>query len=81
MLKLEETRNMSKRAEATRKDRREFLKKGMAALGGAATLAVAGRAGAAVEVPAKPEAAAGPDTPAGYHVTPHISEYYDKARF
>ncbi|MEJ2515624.1 MAG: twin-arginine translocation signal domain-containing protein [Gammaproteobacteria bacterium] len=58
------------------KSRREFLR-GLAVAGGAtAMVAVAGRSYAApveVKAPAKPAAK-------GYHETPHIRTYYDKAR-
>jgi hypothetical protein len=58
-------------------NRRKFLRD-LATAGGLA--AVAGSAGS---VAAEPAAAAEPQAkPAtGYRVTPHISKYYDKARF
>ena len=58
-------------------NRRKFLRD-IATAGGLA--AVAGSAGAvAAEPAATAEPLAKPAT--GYHVTPHISKYYDKARF
>lgn len=58
------------------KTRREFLK-GLAVAGGAtAMVAVTGRAYAE---PTKPETPAKPAAK-GYHETPHIRTYYQKAR-
>jgi nitrous oxide reductase len=58
-------------------NRRKFLRD-LATAGGLA--AVAGSAGAVAAGPATtPEPPAKPST--GYRVTPHISKYYDKARF
>lgn len=67
---------MSKRSKSTKASRREFLK-GMALIGGAA-LTVVTRPGAAdvLEVTGKPDS----PKPKGYHVTPHILDYYEKAR-
>ena len=62
-------------------DRRAFLRN-VAIAGGAATAAVA--AGAAVSRTGAQGEAAAPaaaDGPTGYHETPHIREYYEKARF
>lgn len=64
----------------TRGGRREFLKR-VAVAGGAAGVAAAGGAAVAdVGVEQAPEA---PSKPAakGYHVTPHIAQYYRLARF
>lgn len=69
---------MRSKAKPTRTSRREFLK-GAAVMGGAATLAVVARGGAAA-APQGSRVAAPPDKPKGYHVTPHIQQYYDKAR-
>jgi hypothetical protein len=61
----------------SRTNRRSFLR-GLATAGGLA--AVAGSVGTASATPtAQPEPKAKPRT--GYRVTPHISKYYDKARF
>jgi len=63
-------------------NRRDFLVRGAVTVGAAASLAVAARSNAA---PVKPEAKS--KTPAntkhesGYRLTPHIQEYYRKARF
>lgn len=67
---------MSKRSKSTKASRREFLK-GMAVIGGAA-LTVVARPGVAEapEIAGKP----GSPEPKGYHVTPHILDYYEKAR-
>ena len=72
---------MSKKAKPAARSRREFLK-GVAVMGGTATLAVVTKAQAAEEAPVKAQGAS-PEAPAnkGYHVTPHIADYYDKARF
>jgi len=61
----------------TKTNRRKFLRDVATASGLAA---VAGSTGAVVAAPTtatKPQAS----RPAGYRVTPHISKYYDKARF
>lgn len=58
-------------------NRRKFLRD-LATAGGLA--AVAGSAGSVAAAPAA--TAAAPAKPAsGYRVTPHVSKYYDKARF
>lgn len=71
---------MKTRSGPGRKGRREFLAKGMAAVGGAAVVAMAGgRKRAPVE---KSPATASPVAESqGYRLTPHIREYYEKARF
>jgi hypothetical protein len=64
------------RKTVDKKTRREFLK-GLAVAGGAtAMVAVTGRAYAE---PTEPEAPAKPAAK-GYHETPHIRTYYQKAR-
>lgn len=69
---------MSSRTRSEKEGRRVFLKQ-LAAVGGAtATVAVAGRAAAA---PSQEEAAPAASGSRGYRETPHISTYYDKARF
>lgn len=68
---------MSKKSK-TVSSRREFLK-GAAVMGGAATLAVVAK-GAAASAPEETPVTT-PERPKGYHVTPHIRQYYDKARF
>ena len=67
---------MSLKMQMESNGRRRFLK-GLAMAGGAA--AVAAATGTAV---AAPEAApvSKPETAKGYHVTPHIRTYYQKAR-
>jgi len=72
---------MSHSANSASKSRRSFLLKGIAAVGGAATFVAAGKSGAveAHKVEAKPAAAA-PQVK-GYRETPHIREYYKRARF
>jgi len=70
---------MSKKTKSVKHSRREFLLKGMVAVGGAATLAAVGRAGAVEKPDAKPTAAA--ETAKGYQETAHIREYYERARF
>lgn len=61
-------------------NRRGFLK-GAAIVGGAAAVSTLSQGVSAdtqiVEKPAK----AGGDKPKGYRLTPHIREYYEKARF
>lgn len=71
---------MSKKAKPATSNRREFLK-GVAIMGGTATLALVSKAQASEAAPktAKQEAPA-PESK-GYHVTPHIAEYYQKAQF
>ncbi|NIR31988.1 MAG: formate dehydrogenase [Gammaproteobacteria bacterium] len=70
---------MKKRTTAVQKGRRGFLKN-VALIGGAGTAAaVAGGAVAGVE-PAPQDQAQTPEAK-GYHVTPHIRTYYEKARF
>ena len=61
------------------KGRREFLK-GAAVVGGAASLAVVARGGAAAVREDVKEAAPAPEASKGYHETPHIRTYYDLAR-
>lgn len=70
---------MSRRPKAVKSSRREFLK-GAAVVGGAATLAVVAK-GAVAKAPSPAEPVATPEAPKGYHVTPHIEQYYEKARF
>lgn len=73
---------MSKKSKSAKHSRREFLLKGMVAVGGAATLSAVGKVGAAVEKPdAKPTVAASAETTKGYHETAHVREYYERARF
>lgn len=60
-----------------RKSRREFLKDVAAAGGAAAAVTVAGTA-AATELDDGVEKSAG--KPQGYQETPHVANYYEKAR-
>ena len=69
---------MSKKPKAVKRSRREFLK-GVAVVGGAASLAVVAQGGAASVQDAK-QVATTPGKAKGYHVTPHIRAYYEKAR-
>lgn len=75
---VKETINMSERPKSTKENRREFLK-GMAMFGGAA-LALVARPGIANAPPNNDEKPVDA-IPKGYHVTSHILDYYDKARF
>jgi len=69
---------MSNKPRSDTKGRRAFLTQ-LAAVGGAtATIAVTGRAAAAPGIEETPTTA--PESK-GYRETPHISTYYDKARF
>lgn len=72
---------MTKKFKSTKKSRRDFLRQGIAAVGGVATLAVVGQVSAAEA----PETKAVEATPApqakGYQETAHIREYYGLARF
>lgn len=70
---------MSQKAKSANKSRREFLLKGIAAVGGTATIVAAGKSVAAEtpEIKAKPAAAA---SPRGYRETDHVRRYYDLAR-
>ena len=72
---------MSKRSKPVKKSRRDFLLQGAAVAGGAATLALVGRTGASEPQTHAVERNASKPASKGYHVTPHIQEYYDKARF
>jgi len=68
---------MSKAKTVTR-TRRDFFK-GIAVLGGAATVAaVSGQAVSAVSAPVRVKPDSGSRR---YRVTPHVEEYYKKARF
>ncbi|KPK60963.1 MAG: hypothetical protein AMJ59_03015 [Gammaproteobacteria bacterium SG8_31] len=69
---------MSSKPRSETKGRRAFLTQ-LAAVGGAtATIAVTGRA---VAAPGTEEATPAAPEAKGYRVTPHVSTYYDKARF
>ena len=70
---------MTKRSRVARAGRRDFLK-GVVLTGTAA--AVAAATGTALAgTPTAPGAKHSPAAKRGYHVTPHIAEYYQKARF
>jgi hypothetical protein len=62
--------------------RRDFLIRGAATMGAAASLAIVGRANSA---PAEPLITQGVPIEtkgdSGYRLTPHVQEYYTKARF
>lgn len=71
---------MSKKPETVRPSRRTFLK-GVVAAGGTASVLAAGTA-AEAEVEQAPAAEDTAKTRVtGYRLTPHIAEYYEKARF
>ena len=70
---------MSKRSKALREGRRRFLK-GVALASGAAGAALASR-GAVAQVEPEAEKVKPASKTKGYHETPHIAEYYEKARF
>lgn len=61
-------------------NRRGFLK-GAVALGGAATASVISQRVMAGEPVEEKSVKRSDDKPKGYHVTPHILDYYEKARF
>lgn len=69
---------MSKKSKPVTRSRREFLR-GAAVVGGAATLAVVAKAGAASVQGEAKETVAAPASK-GYHETPHIRAYYETAR-
>lgn len=70
---------MKRKTGRGRSSRREFLQ-GAVLAGGAAT--VAASAGAALLEPSPPAPAEAATAPAqGYRLTPHIRQYYEKARF
>jgi len=63
-------------------NRRDFLVRGAVTMGAAAGLAVVGRGNAAPVEPAPASnTPADTKTESGYRLTPHIQEYYRKARF
>ena len=70
---------MTKRSRVARAGRRNFLKG--AVLTGAAAAVAAATGSALAGTPAKTGAKPSPASKRGYHVTPHIAEYYEKARF
>jgi nitrous oxide reductase len=71
---------MKERSQGVRKGRRGFLRN-MALLGGAAGAAAAAAGGAAiVSRPEPKEKAQEPAAATGYHETPHIRTYYEKAQ-
>lgn len=67
---------MSRNEGTANTSRRAFLRD-VAAAGGIAAVAATATAVEARPVAAKAPAAA---RPKGYHVTPHVAKYYDKAR-
>lgn len=63
-------------------NRRDFLVRGAVTMGAAASLAIAGRANSVpVEATAKQGTPTLAQDQSGYRLTPHIQEYYAKARF
>lgn len=67
---------MSEKALGESKNRREFLKE-LATVGGATVLAAATGSAVAAEPSVTPTEKPRSE---GYHVTPHVRSYYDKAR-
>jgi len=61
-------------------NRRSFLK-GVAAAGGAVAASTVMTETANAAVPGEPAVDDANEKAQGYHVTPHILEYYEKARF
>lgn len=62
--------------------RRDFLLRGAATMGAAASLAIVGRAnGAPVEPATNQGMPVEKKGDSGYRLTPHVKEYYAKARF
>lgn len=62
-------------------NRRGFLK-GAAIVGGAAAVSTLSQGVTAdTQIVEKPAAKTADDEPKGYRMTPHIREYYEKARF
>jgi hypothetical protein len=76
----QETIDMKHGSKSADKGRREFLVKGIAAVGGAATLVAAGTSGAAETPKAGAKPAAATPRAKGYRETEHIRRYYDLAR-
>jgi len=73
---------MKSGAKPSRQNRRDFLVRGAVTMGAAASLAIVGRADSApVEPAAKQGAPTTTQGDSGYRLTPHIQEYYAKARF
>ena len=70
---------MRQRPKSANKSRRDFLLKGIAAAGGAATLVAVGQSGARETAVVKMKPAA-PAPRSGYRETSHIRRYYDLAR-
>lgn len=68
---------MTRKSQVEKKSRRTFLKE-LAVAGGAAAVA-----SAATTASAEPTPVASNEKPnaKGYHLTPHINRYYQKARF
>lgn len=80
LMRQAEEEGQMKRDKAVQRGRRDFLK-GMVVAGGAATAGVA-VAGAITDAEAEPDVAAKPEVKRkGYHLTPHVRTYYDRARF
>ena len=69
----------SKTPTPTPAGRRKFLLGATLASAGAVAAVVAG--GSATELIETPVAGAKPAKPKGYHVTPHISQYYETTKF
>jgi len=70
---------MSYASRSEKLSRRGFLKSAAVAGGAATVTALGPRVQASVEE--QPRAAAETAPKQGYHETPHIREYYEKARF
>jgi len=80
MVNSQETTNMRHRSKSANKSRRDFLLKGIAAVGGAATLVAVGKSGAREAPVAGKKAPAAAPRARGYRETSHVRKYYDLAR-
>ena len=72
---------MSDEIRSEKLSRRGFLKGAAVAGGAAAVGAVGAQVQAGVAAQPRTEQVKAPASPKGYHETPHILEYYEKARF
>lgn len=70
---------MTSKGKGDTMTRRGFLRNSALIGGAAAAGSLVGQASAGVEQPTR--ARSGTGRKQGYHETPHIREYYDKARF
>ena len=78
----QETGKMKSGTKPSSQNRRDFLMRGAATMGAAASLAIVGRANTApVEPAVQQDAPTITQGGSGYRLTPHVQEYYAKARF